>query len=118
MTDILATLGAVAASIVWIVLSHAAYVRLNGYRKRRLLRCPESTGIVVVDVVENRQSRSLTDRGVLLKVEHCQLWPERANCGRGCLTRCSRTWGGYGFDLSSLMPFDNHDLKQHVSAPH
>jgi len=44
MTDLLATLGAAAIGIVWIVLSLAAYVRVNGYRKRRLLRCPEVGG--------------------------------------------------------------------------
>jgi hypothetical protein len=110
MTDILMILGAVALPIVWFALSQVAYARLNRYGKRRLLRCPETTGIAVVDVVRKAQSRSTTDS---LTVETCQLWPEKQNCARGCLSRCR--WGSYGFDLSSLM---NHDIKQNVSVSH
>ncbi len=117
MIEIFKALAPAAAPIIWVILALTAYSSLARYRKRRLLRCPETGGVATVDI-EETLSAGPTGRRLRLRVKNCRLWPERGSCCRGCLIRCSQTWGSYGFDLATLRPFDMHDLKQHTSLPH
>lgn len=106
-----------AAPTIWLVLAISAYIKLGRYRTTRLVRCPESRGVSLVDI-EETTSADPTGARPHLRVKNCGLWPERGSCGRGCLIRCSQTWGNYGFDLASLRPLGEHELKQHISLPH
>jgi len=118
MLDISTTVAAATAAIIWFGVIVAAYMKLNRFRKRKLLRCPEVGAITLVDVEENALSGHLFDQAPRLKVKHCRLWPEKADCSRGCLIRCDQPCEGYGFDLSSLRPFENRELRQHISSAH
>lgn len=119
MIDTMTSLLAATAPIIWLVLAISAYIKLGRYRTRRLLRCPESGGVAIVDIVEEeRASGNRTLGRPRLRVQGCRLWPERGSCGRGCLIRSSQTWGSYGFDLASLRPLEEHELKRHNSLPH
>lgn len=118
MLDISTTVAAATAAIIWFGAVAAAYMNLNRFRKRKLLRCPEVGAIALVDVEENALSGYVFDQAPRLEVKHCRLWPEKADCGRDCLSRCAETWGSYGFDLSSLRPFEVDELKQSTSLPH
>jgi hypothetical protein len=63
-------------------------------------------GIVTfVEAVNSQQGTSAT----VGSVTHCQLWPEKKNCGMGCLSRYEQTQGLFGFDLAALRPFDGHE---------
>ncbi|HXG52779.1 MAG TPA: hypothetical protein VNN77_15385 [candidate division Zixibacteria bacterium] len=104
MMEILTIVGTAAISVLWMVLSIVAYARLNGYRTRRLTRCPETGGITVVGLEQDGEPSS--EGAVNLRVQSCRLWPGRKNCERGCVASCSRTWGSHGFDLASLMPLE------------
>lgn len=106
-----------AAPAIWFLFCLTAIIKLARYRKRRLLRCPETGGVAIVDIKE-MLSADKTGSRPHLRVKNCQLWPERGSCGRGCLIRCSQTWGSYGFDMATLRPFDGHELKRHASQPH
>jgi len=54
--------------------------------KARVMRCPETdaVGLVDVDLVQTANGET-----VRLKVRQCDLWPERQGCARGCLARYS-----------------------------
>lgn len=117
MIEIWTMLLPAAAPAIWFLFCLTALIKLARYRKRRLLRCPETGGVAIVDIEET----SLTDQDggrSYLRVRNCRLWPERRHCGRGCLTRCTLSWGSYGFDLASLKPFEDHNSKQPTSLPH
>ena len=118
MTDTWTLVIAAAAATIWIALILGAYVKLERTRNRKLLRCPESGAITVVDIEEMSRETNSTARWPHLRVRSCELWPERKDCGRGCLIRCSEAWGSYGSNLASLRPFDMHELNRHKSLPH
>lgn len=70
-----------------------------------LMRCPETGAVALVGVARAPQGPENTPR---LTVQQCDLWPERKNCGRGCLARCRETSPGYRVNLHALRPFDRH----------
>ncbi len=117
MTDLWTMLMPAAGPLIWLFLSFMALLKLVRYRNRRLLRCPETGGVAIVDIEETLSERGAAGRPHL-RVKTCQLWPEKKDCGRGCLSRCSGSWGSYEFDLASLRPFEEHEPKQHISLPH
>ena len=117
MIEIFKALAPAAAPAIWLVLTLVTLIKLARYRKRKLLRCPETDGVAIVDI-EEMLSADQTNGKCYLRVKNCQLWPERGSCGRGCLIRCSQTWGGYAFDLAALRPFNVHELKRHTSLLH
>jgi hypothetical protein len=111
MTDIATMLMPAAAPLLWLLVSFTVLVRLARYQKRRLLRCPESGGVAIVEVGEIRTTGEGRG-GPALRVKSCQLWPEEQNCQRGCLDRCREGWASYGFDLHALRPFEGRRPKQ------
>jgi hypothetical protein len=118
MLDLFTSLAAASAPGLWMVIALTALIKLVGYRKRRLLRCPESGSVTLVEIGENTHLAEQTAGKPRLRVKNCQLWPERKGCGWGCLTRCSEGWQAYGFNLSSLKPFEDHESKQPASLQH
>ena len=110
MAEITTTFGVALGVLIWTALVIAAYIKLGGYRYRRLMRCPEAGVIALVDL-ERANAAGDASRGLSQRaVKHCQLWPERKDCGRGCLSRYSQNREGYGFDLASLRPFPTHGV--------
>lgn len=72
-------------------------------RDARLMRCPETGAIAFV------AATSVSRRGGAapeVTVRSCDLWPERKNCGRGCLVRYSQTASGYPVSVEALRPFE------------
>jgi len=118
MLDLLTSLAAASAPAFWMVIALTALIKLAGYRKKRLLRCPESGSVTLVEIGENGHLPEQAPGEPRLRVKNCQLWPERKGCGLGCLTRLSEGWEGYGLNLSSLKPFEDHDSKPSASLRH
>jgi hypothetical protein len=105
MTEFQTTLGITVGVLIWAALVIGAYIKLGVYRHRRLMRCPEAGGIALVDL-ERANAAGGASRGLSQRaVKNCQLWPERNDCSRGCLSRSGQTQESYGFDLASLRPF-------------
>lgn len=104
MTDIV-FLKAFLLLFAWAALVVLAYIKLKGYRKRRLVRCPELGIVTFVEATNSQQGTNATALGVT----HCQLKPENKNCSMGCLSRYEQTQGLFGFDLAALRPFDGHE---------
>ena len=108
MTEMWRSLVAVAVPAIWITLTLMALIKLERYRKRKLVRCPESGAISLVGIKEETPGPDEITARPLLRVKKCSLWPERIDCARGCLNACSTTYGNWRFDLASLAPFENH----------
>lgn len=74
--------------------------------KARVMRCPETdaVGLVDVDLVQTANRET-----VGLKVRRCDLWPDRQGCARGCLLRYSgysETAVWYRVGLEELRRFE------------
>ena len=108
MTDLWTSLTAVAAPAIWIIVAFMALIKLERYRKRKLVRCPESGAVGLVDIKEETPGPDEIAARPLLRVKNCSLWPERIDCASGCLNACSMTYGSWRFDLASLAHFENH----------
>jgi hypothetical protein len=85
---------AVAVVAVWLVRVTSS---------NRLMRCPETGGVAVVDVDPVQSANGETVGG---RIRQCDLWPERKGCAEGCLVRNSETAKGYPVDLEALRPFE------------
>jgi hypothetical protein len=101
-----------AALTIWLLGSYAALIKLARYRKKRLLTCPDSGTIALVDIQEVPPADKRAAGVFFLKVKNCQLWPERRECKRECLPRCTETWGSYAFNVASVAPYEKHGTKQ------
>lgn len=81
---------AVAALAGWLVQLTA---------RDQLVRCPETGGIGVVDVVPVTAERG---KSLGLSVRQCDLWPERKGCSAECLVRRPDAAADYPVDLGAL----------------
>jgi hypothetical protein len=55
------------------------------YHHKRVLRCPETGGLVEVDINARRAAWSSLFGKPLLKVKNCTLWPKRKGCNERCI---------------------------------
>lgn len=108
MSEMLRLLATVAVPAIWIISTLMALIKLNRYCTRKLVRCPESGAIGLVDIKEETPGPDEVTARPLLRVKNCSLWPERIDCASGCLNACSATYGSWRFDLASLATFKNH----------
>lgn len=106
MADI-TTVAALIGAIIWIGLVLGACAKLASYHTRRLLRCPETGGVALVSIKPIKPSADSPRKEPGLRVIQCQLWPERRNCSRGCLTGYDAAAQPYGFDLLTLRRFSD-----------
>ena len=67
----------------------------------RLVRCPETGGLGLVDV-EPAFGRGA--QAQMHRVQRCDLWPRRQKCAQGCLARHAQSGVRYGIDLKALRP--------------
>ena len=89
------------ATTAFVALAVYAYWLAWRVCKDRLMRCPETDAITLVGVAPD--SRRAGTSGV--EVQRCRLWPDRANCARGCLARYGETAPGCWVNLEALRPF-------------
>jgi hypothetical protein len=92
---------AVALAVVAFALVALWLIRLAS--RDRLMRCPETRGVALVDVDPLQTANGETVR---FGVRQCDLWPERQGCAQGCLVRYSETAPGYRVVLEALRPFE------------
>lgn len=91
--------------LAWAAVVVLAYVTLSSYGKRRLVRCPESGAVTFVEASE-AQAGADGSEGPPRAITYCRFWPEKNDCGTGCLSRYEQNQGLFGFDLKTLRPFD------------
>lgn len=87
---------AIAAIAIFIVLW------LVPARKKRLMRCPETGAITLVETGAARGEGAARE----VTVCWCDLWPARKNCVRACLVRYPETTPGYRVNIKALRRFD------------
>jgi hypothetical protein len=87
------------ATLAFIAVPLAALVLIWFASRGRLVRCPETGGLGLVDVEPRRGSQAPAYR-----IRRCDLWPGRKGCAQGCLARQAETCGRYGVDLKVLHP--------------
>jgi hypothetical protein len=67
------------------VLLPVVVLTFQRYRKKRVLRCPETKTLAEVDIDAPRAAFSSAFGKPLLKVKNCSLWPKRKGCDEECL---------------------------------
>jgi hypothetical protein len=72
--------------------------------KGRLMRCPETGGVALVDVdPQQTQNGQVIQKAVV----QCDLWPNKQGCAQGCLARYPETSPELGeVRLQALAPFE------------
>ncbi len=81
----------IAATIALAAFSISAIVRVyTRYRGTRLVTCPETqeTAAVQLDAKHAFVTRALGE--TQLRLSECSRWPEREDCGQGCLRQIER----------------------------
>lgn len=96
-----------AQVILIVVLALFAVVLLHRLTERalknRLMRCPETGAVAFVGA--ERVSRGDGTAPQVI-VRSCEFWPERKDCGQGCLARYDEIESGYRIRLDALRPFE------------
>jgi hypothetical protein len=89
------------ATLAFISLPLAALVLVWFASRGRLVRCPETGGLGLVDVgpAPGRGAEARTHC-----VRRCDLWLGRQGCAQGCLARHAQSAVRYGVDLKALRP--------------
>ncbi|MCH7914234.1 MAG: hypothetical protein IH856_14535 [Deltaproteobacteria bacterium] len=93
MTNVWTTLAAMAVLIGWGVLIVMAFSLVERYRKRKLLKCPETGGVSLVDIewdTPHPATPEATGKPVPT-IKDCLLWPEKKGCSKGCLDNRAET---------------------------
>ncbi len=67
------------------VLVPLAVHTFQRYRKKRVLRCPETEDLVEVHIAAQLAAFSSAFGKPLLRAKDCTLWPKRKGCSMGCL---------------------------------
>ncbi|MBI3090336.1 MAG: hypothetical protein HYY96_06675 [Candidatus Tectomicrobia bacterium] len=57
----------------------------SSYRKKRLLRCPETGETVEVNIDARKAAVTAAFGDSVLEVENCSLWPQRQGCEQECV---------------------------------
>ena len=70
--------------IFYVLLPRVTYI-FRRYRKKRVLRCPETGMLVEVDLDPRFVALSSPFGQPLLRVKNCTLWPKKKECAQECL---------------------------------
>lgn len=93
-----------AAALVVLAFMLAGLWMIRIASKGRLMRCPETGGIALVDV-DAQQNQNVQARRQA--VVQCDLWPKKQGCAQGCLARYPETSSELGeVKLQALAPFE------------
>ena len=85
MNTPLITIAAIITLAVLFVLVPVVIHTFQAYRKKRVLRCPDSDRLAEGDIDASRAAVSSAFGRTLLKVKNCTLWPKRKGCAESCL---------------------------------
>ncbi len=78
------TMGSIL-SLAWLyVLLPVIEHTFQRYRKKRVVKCPETGGLAEVDMDAPRAAFSSAFGRPRLRVKDCTLWPKRKGCKQGC----------------------------------
>ena len=86
------------AALAFIAVPLAALVLIWFASRGRLVRCPETGGLGLVEVEPLRRGSQAHC------IRRCDLWPGRQGCAQGCLARHAQSAAQYGIDLKALRP--------------
>ena len=89
------------AALAFISVPLAALLLVWFVSRGRLVRCPETGGLGLVEVESPQPSAEAPGH----RIRRCDLWPQRKSCAQGCLTRPAETAALCGVDLRALRPF-------------
>lgn len=79
------TMSAILALAVLFVFLPLALYTLQRYRRKRVLRCPETGRLAEVDIDAPRAAFFSIFGEPLLRVKNCSLWSKRRRCDEECL---------------------------------
>ena len=105
MSEILTMIAPAIVPGVWVFLTILALVKVGSYSRQRLLRCPDSGAITLVELRERSNDSPHKKVAIGYQIKSCQLWPGKKDCSRECLSRCHEDAGLFGFNLAALRPF-------------
>lgn len=105
MSELLTMIAPAIIPGIWVFLTIMALVKVGSYYRQRLLRCPDSGTVTLVELTESSNDSPGKHAVTSYQVKNCQLWPGKKNCSRECLSRCSEYPGLFGFNLVALRPF-------------
>ena len=93
-----------AAALVVLAFMVAGLWMIRIASKGRLMRCPETGSVALVDVdAQQYQSGQAIQKAVV----QCDLWPKKRGCAQGCLARYPETSPELGeVRLQALAPFE------------
>jgi hypothetical protein len=80
---LLLVIGALAVFYVLVPVVADAFTR---YRRKRLLRCPETGMAAEVQVDARHAALTAIPGPPELRVADCSLWPDRHGCAQRCVT--------------------------------
>jgi hypothetical protein len=85
MSDALFILTATVLGLVILVALPFAFLALLRHRSRHTVRCPETGNSAEIGLDAAATALLPPFEGFRLAVKCCSLWPERSECGQGCL---------------------------------
>ncbi|MBI2371269.1 MAG: hypothetical protein HYV08_13740 [Deltaproteobacteria bacterium] len=85
MSDPGMVVGAILALAFLYVLLPLVLTTVARYRGSRALQCPETGGLAAVSVDAVQAGVTSAFGKPRLRVSRCSLWPNRWDCGQGCL---------------------------------
>jgi hypothetical protein len=83
-TPVVVTLAVVVVGLLYVTVPTALDAFLR-YRKRRIVRCPETGTGESVKVDATHAALTATYGRPRLRVEDCSRWPQRHDCDQECL---------------------------------
>lgn len=90
------------AALAFISVPLAALLLVWFVSRGRLVRCPETGGLGLVEVEASPELGADVPGN---RIRCCDLWPHRKGCAQGCLARPAETAVLCGVDLRALRPF-------------
>lgn len=85
METLLVLIGAVVLLGIFYVLLPRFIFTYQRFRRKRVLRCPESGMLVEVDMDPRFAALTSPFGKPLLRVKNCTLWPRKKDCEQECL---------------------------------
>ncbi len=86
MNTSLITVGAIVSLGILYVLLPVAIYTFQRYRDKKIVQCPETQGMVEVNVDAGQAAVSSAFGRPVLRINNCILWPKRKGCNQGCAT--------------------------------